>query len=55
MSDDDRNVLKRIVTGDEKLLFHVRSRNKTSECNSVESKETESSESENAKKKKFLP
>jgi hypothetical protein len=30
-------------------VFHVRSRNKTSECNFVESKENESSKNENAK------
>jgi hypothetical protein len=46
MTDDDRNVFKRTVWN---LVFRLRSRNTSSECNFAESKETESSETENVK------
>jgi hypothetical protein len=50
MDDEDRKVLKSIATGDESWYFiHVRSRNGTSQCNLVGLRETEGSESENAK------
>jgi hypothetical protein len=38
MTDDDRNVLNRIVTVDESCCFMYDSGNKTSECNLVELK-----------------
>jgi hypothetical protein len=48
MTDDDRIVLK-IVTGDENWCFMYDPEAKCQECSFVESKETESSESEKAK------
>jgi hypothetical protein len=50
MTDNERKVLKSISTDDESWYFiHVRSRSKTPQCNLVESKETDGSESENSK------
>jgi hypothetical protein len=49
MTDDDRDVVERTLNKQGKLMFHVQSRNKMSECNVLESKETEFSESKNAK------
>jgi hypothetical protein len=46
MIDDDRSVLERIVM---KAGVSCTIQKQTSECNLVESKETESSQSENAK------
>jgi hypothetical protein len=49
MIDDDRNILKRIVISNESLCFMYDPETKCQECNLVESKEIESSGSENAK------
>lgn len=49
MTDDNRNVLKRTVNRWWQLVFQVWSRNEMAEFNFVESNDTESSESENAK------
>jgi hypothetical protein len=45
----NKNVLKRIVMGDKKSVFHIPSRNKTSDRNLAETKEIKSSESDSAK------
>jgi hypothetical protein len=45
MTDENRNFLRRIVTGDKSWCFMYNQDTKCQECNLVESKETESSES----------